>query len=49
MIMRSTWINFGGPVIAAVRYLAMAFPKPVQDCVAARIWANGSQHWAATR
>lgn len=48
-IMRSTWIAFGGPVIEGVSYLAMAFPKPVQDCVAARIWSDGSQHWAATR
>jgi len=47
-IMRSTWINFGGRV-RGVRYEAMAAPKSEQDCVAERIWANGSQHWAATR
>lgn len=47
-IMRDTWINFGGK-IRGVRYEAMAAPKSEQDCVAERIWANGSQHWSATR
>lgn len=47
-ILRSTWLGAGGPNIPGVRFLAMAFPKAVQDCVAHRLWSQSHQHWALT-
>ena len=50
-ILNSTWLGIGGPDISPrPRYLAMSFPKAIQDCVAHRLWNGGANnHWALTR
>lgn len=50
-ILNSTWLGAGGPDIKPrPRYLAMSFPKAIQDCVAHRLWNGGNNnHWALTR
>lgn len=50
-ILRSTWLNAGGPNLPGVRFLAMSFPKGVQDCVAHRLatrLGGIGVHWALT-
>lgn len=48
-ILRSTWLGAGGPDLKThPRYLAMSFPKAVQDCVAHRLWSQSHSHWAQT-
>jgi hypothetical protein len=44
----STFHDFGGPDLKGI-YDAMHSPRSVQDCVAERVWADGSHHWALTR
>jgi len=44
----STFHAFGGPDLKGV-HDAMRAPKSTRDCVAMRVWADGSQHYAATR
>lgn len=48
-ILRSTWLGAGGPNIPGVRFLAMAFAKGVQDCIANRLYRQSPNHWALTR